>query len=251
MTRSLPARTPAMKPFLATLALDVRLQARHRIYAISLPIALVLGLALRALFESEQAGEVLAVGYLLVVGASTYFFAAALVLLDKSDGVFAALRTSPLSPVSYLASKTATLSSLLLLESALIYFVAFAGTVQRVWPLVLGLVLLAAMQTLIGLGQVAPHDAVTSFLVPGAALIGTVLQLPVLWVFGAEPAWLWYLVPTQGPMLLILAAFGPIETWQWAYALAVSLLSTAWAAWWAGRRFAQFVEWRVEWRAGR
>ena len=233
-----------MNRLLATLWLDMRLQVRHRIYAISVPLALVLGLALRALFSAEQAAAVLAVFYLLIVGASTYFFAAALVLLDKSDGVFAALRTSPLSPSTYLTSKTVTLTGLLLLESTLIYLIAFAGTIERLWPLVLGLVLLAAMQTLLGLVQVAPHDAVTSFLVPGAAIMGTVLQLPVFWVFGAGPAWVWYLVPTQGPLLLILAAFEPIEPWQWLYALVVSTLATAGAGWWALHRFRHYIEWQ-------
>ena len=233
-----------MNRLLATLWLDVRLQVRHRIYAISIPMALVLGLALRALFSAEQAASVLAVFYLLIVGASTYFFAAALVLLDKSDGVFAALRTSPLSPATYLGSKTVTLTGLLLVECGLIYLIAFGGTLERLWPLVLGLVLLAAMQTLLGLGQVAPHDAVTSFLVPGAAIMGTVLQLPVFWVFGAGPPWIWYLVPTQGPLLLILAAFEPIEPWQWLYALGVSTLATAWAGWWALRRFRRHIDWQ-------
>ena len=236
---------PALRRLLATVKLDVRLQARQRIYAVSLPVALLIALAVGALFERGQAASVLAVLYLLVAGASTYFFAAALVLLEKSDGVLAALRTSPLAPSTYLASKTLTLSALLLVESATLYFAAFAGTVQRAWPMVLGLLLLAAFQTLVGLGQAAPHDAVTSFLVPGAALAGTVLQLPVFYVFGAGPPWIWYLIPTQGPLLLILASFQEIEAWQWVYAVGVSLLSTAWAAWWARRRFARYVEWRV------
>jgi fluoroquinolone transport system permease protein len=61
-------------------------------------------------------------------------------------------------------------------------------------------------------------------------------------LLGVEPALLWYLIPTQGPMLLILAAFEPLEPWQWGYAVGMSMAAMAASAWWARRRFSRFVQ---------
>lgn len=230
-----------MSQLLAMVRLDVLFQARGQVYTISFVVALLFGLMLRSFFPPVYAGRVLAVFFLLAVGGSTYFFGGALVLLEKSQGTLAALRTSPLLSRTYLASKTITLTGLVLLEGAIVYSVGFGGVPFAPLPLLLGLVVLGAFQTLVGLGQVASHDAVTSFLVPGGALIGTVLQLPVFYIFEAGPPWIWYLVPTQAPMLLVLGAFEPLESWQWAYALVVSALSLVAAAFWARKRFARHI----------
>ena len=72
-------------------------------------------------------------------------------------------------------------------------------------------------------------------------LVGTVLQLPFLYVLEIGPPLTWYLIPTQGHLLLMLAGSEPLETWQWTYAITISILSVGVAGWWARRRFQQFV----------
>ena len=147
----------------ATLKLDVRLQARSKLYAIGIAVALLFGFAGRYFVNPNYAGNVLAVFYLIGIGGTTYFFAASLVLLEKSEGTLQALRTTPLTSTAYITSKVITLTSFALIESAIVYFVAFFGVPLNPAPLIFGVVSLGVTYTLVSLGQVASHDSVTAF----------------------------------------------------------------------------------------
>ena len=224
----------------ATLKLDVQLQARSKLYTIGIVVAILLGLAGRFLVPTDYAGRLLAVFYLAGLGGTTYMFGASLVLLEKSEGTLQALRTTPLTSTAYIASKVITLTSFALVESAIVYAVAFFGVPLNPVPMILGVVCLGVLYTLVGLGQVASHDSVTAFLFPGAVLVSAVLQLPIFHVI-AGPFSLWYFIPTQGSLLLMLGATETLEPWQWVYATVVSLVSIVVAFWWAKRRFARFI----------
>lgn len=224
----------------ATLQHDVQLQARSKLYAIGIGVAVLLGLAGRFLFHSDYAGRLLAVFYLSALGGTTYMFSAALVLLEKSEGTLSALRTTPLTSTDYIASKVVTLTSFAVLESAIVYAVAFFGVPLNPAPMICGVVCLGVLYTLVGLGQVASNDSVTAFLFPGAVLITGLLQLPIFYVIsGPDPVW--YLFPTQGALLLMLGASETLDGWQWGYAIVASLVSMAVAFCWTKRRFARFI----------
>jgi fluoroquinolone transport system permease protein len=107
-------------------------------------------------------------------------------------------------------------------------------------PLFAGVVCLGMLYTLVGLGQVTSHDSVTAFLLPGAVLVTGILELPGLHVI-AGPSPLWYLIPTQGSLLLMLGATETLATWQWVYAIVVSVVSIGLAFWWAKVRFASLI----------
>jgi fluoroquinolone transport system permease protein len=225
----------------ATLRLDVRLQARSRLYTIGLSMAVALGLVARGLLSDVEAGRVLGAFYLLGIGSTTYVFGASLVLSERSHGTLQALRATPLTSKVYLGSKILTLSAFALVESAILYAVGFWGVSVSPVPLILGVVSLGVVYTAVGMGQVAAHDSVTSFLMPGALLVGSLLQLPFLYVLGVGPLGAWYFVPTQGPLLLMLAGFESLEPWQWLYAVGMSSAAIAGSWWWARRRFLAFV----------
>ncbi|MGD8362229.1 MAG: hypothetical protein PVJ04_12455 [Gemmatimonadota bacterium] len=225
----------------ATLRLDVRIQARSRLYAIGIAVALVLGLVARYFFDDDHAGRVLASLYLLGVGGTTYIFGASLLLLEKSQGTLQALRATPLTSNAYLGSKAVTLTMFALVESVIIYVIGFPGADVSFWTLVLGVGSLGVAYTLVGMGQVAAHDSVTSFLMPGALIVGGILQLPFLYVLGVGPDGLWYAIPTQGPLLVMLGAFEPMEPWKWMYALGMSAAFVGVSAWWARHRLSRFV----------
>lgn len=226
----------------ATLKLDVRLQARSRLYAVGIPLAVVLGIAMRIIFDREHAGRALPALYLLGLGGTSYIFAAALVLMEKSQGTLNALRTTPLTSNTYIASKVITLGIFAAIEAAVIFTVGFFGAGFAPIPLVVGVLCLGAFNTFVGLAQVASYDSVTAFLMPGALLVGMVLQWPVFYVLDLGPSLLWHLIPTQGPLLLMMGAFQSLEAWQWVYGFSMSLGSIAVAAWWAKRRFARFIQ---------
>ena len=226
---------------IATLKLDVRLQARSKLYAIGIVVSLLFGLAARFFFHPDYAGRVLASFYLLGLGGTTYMFGASLVLLEKSEGTLQALRTTPLTSTACIASKAITLTSFAAIESAIVYAFAFLGVPLHPVPMLLGVTCLGVIYTLVGMGQVASHNSVTAFLFPGAMLVRMVLQLPFLYVLDVGPPLLWYAIPTQGSLLLMLGATEPLEAWQWAYAIGVSLFAVGLAGGWAKRRFAHYI----------
>lgn len=226
-----------MSAWTATLTKDVRLQSRAKLYTIGIGVAVGMGLLARFLFGSAPAGRVLAAFYLLGLGGTTYMFGAALVLLEKSEGTLQALRVSPLTTRQYIASKTLTLTTFALFESAIVYLIGFPGTPTNALILLFGVLALGVMYALLGLGQVTPHATVTSFLVPGAFLVAGVLQLPFLYLLDIGPPVLWHLIPSQGPLLLMLGAFEPLEAWQWMYAWTMSGVAIGAAGVWAAWRF--------------
>ena len=107
-------------------------------------------------------------------------------------------------------------------------------------PMLFGVVCLGVLYTLVGLGQVAPHNSVTAFLLPGAVLVTGVLSLPMYHVI-AGPFPPWYLIPTQSSLLLMLGATETLETWQWVYVIVVSPVSIVLAFWWAKVRLASLI----------
>ena len=229
-----------MNLLFATLKLDVRLQARSKLYAIGIFVAILFGLLARYFVHADYAGRVLAVFYLVGLGSTTYFFGASLMLLEKSEGTLQALRTTPLTSTAYITSKVITLTTFALLESAIVYVIAFFGVPLNPVPMISGVVCLGMLYTLVGLGQVASHDSVTAFLFPGAVLVTLVMELPMFYVItGPDPGW--YFLPTLGSLLLMLGATETLEVWQWSYAIVVSLVSIVLAYWWAKRRFSTFT----------
>lgn len=219
-----------MSRWRAALALDVRLQARSRLYAVGAVVAVLLGAGIRQFLAAGLAGRALPAFYLLALGGTTYMFGAGLVLMEKSEGTLQALRASPLRSREYLLAKVATLTGFAAVEAALVWAVAARGASVSLLPLAAGVLVLGAGYTLLGIGQVASHDSVTSFLFPGAMLVAGVLQLPFLFVLGVGPDLLWYAIPSHAPLLLMLGAFEPLARWQWIYAVAVSAAGLA-AAW--------------------
>jgi fluoroquinolone transport system permease protein len=224
----------------ATMKLDVRLQARSKLYTIGIVVAILLGFAGRFFVPPDYAGKLLAVFYLAGLGSTTYMIAASLVLLEKSGGTLQALRTTPLTSTTYIASKVITLTTFAVLESAIFYVVAFFGIPLDPIPMIFGVICLGIIYTLVGLGQVVSHDSVTAFLFPGVVIVTGTLQLPMFHVI-VGPLEAWYFIPTQGSMLLMLGATETLEVWQWTYAIVVSLVSMVVAFWWAKRRFARFI----------
>ncbi len=225
----------------ATLKLDVQVQARSQLYGIGIGVAIAVGLVARFLIGAEHAATGAPILYLLSLGGTTYIFGASMVLGEKSQGTLAALRVSPLRRDTYFASKLLTLTAFAAVEGAIIHAIGFWGTGFSPIPLVAGILGLGLFNTLVGLAHVAPHDSMFSFLVPGALVIGSTLQWPMLYALDVGPPWVWYLFPTQGPLLLMLGAFEPLAPWQWAYAVLMTGGAIVGVGWFARVRFAKHV----------
>ncbi|NDJ60883.1 MAG: ABC transporter permease [Chloroflexi bacterium] len=228
-----------MTRLVSTMQLDVKLQIRNRFYHIVFGLALLNVIALPRIFGREQLAEVLPVLLLMIMSATTFLLVAGMVIFEKGERNLEALVITPVRNSEYLLSKLITLTALATVEAAFIALLTYGLGFN---PLLLfgGIIVLGLMYTLFGFILVVRYNTVTDFLVP-AMLVILALQIPFLDALGMLSSPLFYLIPTQAPLLLMKAAFEPIEVWQLVYALAYAAVTIGVTFAWAQRAFNRFV----------
>ena len=227
-----------MKRLTSTVICDVRLQVRNGFYYAAGFVALFWVLALSQV-PVENLGWFMPVFILSNLLMNTFYFIAGLVLLEKGEGTLMAQVVTPLRTREYLASKVITLTFLSLLENLLIVGLGY-GLDFGLLPLLVGMILAAAIYTLAGFVAVSRYDSINEYLFP--SFLYTLLFIPpFLPYFGLGESWLFYLHPLQAPLLLTQAAFQPVAMWQWLYGVLYSGLWIGLFFWWSRQAFAQFV----------
>ena len=203
---------------------DIRIQFRNGFYyAVLFVISLWVILFWR--LPGLDLGEIWPVLLFTNLIITTFYFMGGLLLLEKGEGTLAAQVVTPLRSWEYLASKILTLGLLAVFENLLLTVFIF-GTSFKALHLVLGLALASVMYTLLGFLVVARYDSINEYLLPSMLYI-MLLSLPVAPYFGLKLSWLlWllYLHPLQAPLVLIQAAFQPVQIWQIFYAFSYSAL---------------------------
>ncbi len=214
-----------MKRLLSTVLLDMKVQGRNRLYVIGIAVALVIGLPMGQLFETDTIRIILPALFLGSLGGTTYMFVAGMVLFEKSERTNDALSVTPLGRRDYILSKMITLTAFATVESVIVLVTAFGVRGFNAAILAAGVLSMGALFTLIGLAQVARYHSVTEFLVPGAIVVNAVMELPVVHILNIFPSPLWYLIPTQAQVLLMKGALQPIPTWEWVYAIGYTIVA--------------------------
>lgn len=212
---------PAMRRLLSTLQWDMRLQFRNGFYFISAFVVGVMALLFWQLpdFELGWLMPGLLLGNLVI---NTFYFIGGLVLLEKDEGSLEVQVVTPLRTWEYLSAKVGSLIVLALLENAALVTLIY-GFQFSVLPLVLGLAAASTIYALVGFVAVARYASINEYLFPSLVYVMP-LGLPLLDYFGlVKTGWV-YLHPLQAPLLILQAAFQPIEAWQWVYAVAYSTL---------------------------
>jgi fluoroquinolone transport system permease protein len=206
----------------AALRLDLRLLWRYRVVYAG---AFVAALWLVVLAQLPAELRPLAVPFALFTDLAVvgYYFLAGLVLLEREEGSLVALAVTPLRFPEYLASKLITLTALAIALSVAVAAAGQGGPWSPAW-LVVGVVLTSLLTLLVGFLIVARYETISEFLVP-SSLPFVVLMAPMLDYFEIWQHPLLYAIPSQGSLLLLRAAFAPVETWQLAYGV---LYLTAW-----------------------
>jgi fluoroquinolone transport system permease protein len=203
---------------------DIRVQFRNGFYyAVLFVVSLWVILFWR--LPGLDLGEIWPVLLFTNLVITTFYFMGGLLLLEKGEGTLAAQVVTPLRSWEYLVSKMLTLGLLAVLENLLLTVFIF-GTGFKALPLFLGLALAGVMYTLLGFLVVARYDSINEYLLPSMLYI-MLLSLPVAPFFGLKLPWLgWllYLHPLQAPLVLIQAAFQPVQIWQILYAFSYSAL---------------------------
>lgn len=222
----------------ATIALDARRQVSEGFYLAAVVVAGIGGFALHLVGDVawDRWWPPLLMGNLVV---TAFYFAAALVLLERREGTLEAQVVTPLRPAEYLAAKVVSLAVLCFLEAGILV-VAVSGP-RLLWPVfALGIALLATVYVLYGFVVVSRYDSVTDFLLPSAAWT-MLFSLPYLGWFGlVDPVWFWW-HPLQPAMWLIGAAWTPLTPWQWVYVLVAGAVWVTIGFGVAARRFDRFV----------
>lgn len=227
-----------MRRLLATAAIDVRLQVRHGFYyatAFLLALWAFIATQLPPIDLAWLLPAVMAENILI----NTFYFIGALVLLEKGEGTLDAQVVTPLRTWEYLASKVGTLTLLSVAENVAVAAL-LVGARFNIATLVAGIILTSVLYVLVGFGVVARYRSINEYLLPSVGYT-TVLTLPLVPYLAGWEHWLLYLHPLQGVLLLLRAAFAPVEGWQVVYG---ALYAAAWiglAFAWSRRTFVRFV----------
>lgn len=180
-----------MKGFYATLTLhDARLQARYGIYV---AYAFVVFVYVSVLVS---AGPYLP-GWLSGViifsdpAAIGFYFLGALMMLERGEGVRAALAATPVTAGAYLFAKTFTLTVLAMIAVAAI---CLAARRSVDWPLLVAAVVLTSIQYVgIGVPIALRFRTTTAYLIGSAGFLFPVIAPGFLALIDPTPWWLWWI----------------------------------------------------------
>ncbi|MCI2422392.1 fluoroquinolone transporter permease [Saccharopolyspora sp. K220] len=177
-------------------------------------------------------------GDLAIVG---FFFIAASVFFEKDERTLSAIAITPLRFSEYLGAKLLTLTGLTVVLAVGVA-TATRGLAYDLPVLVLGAALGAIPMLLAGFLSSLPFHSVSDWFMLGMLPLA-LLTAPVFHFAGLWESSLLYLIPTQGPLLLIGAAFEQksLSGWEFGYAIGYPLLVLAvlWNA--AERMFVRYA----------
>ena len=210
-----------MKKILKITSWEIILQARQNIITVVTVITLIYSLIFTFLDELPTK--------LVILLISTdptmlgFLFIGVLILFEKGSKTIEAVVLTPIKKSEYLLAKIISLTGIALLSSLII---AFASQKEfNVFVLSLAVLLSSAQFLLIGFLGVVRIKTVNQYLFAFPFLISP-LMLPLLNFFELTDSIFLYIFPFQACLLLFQAAFEPILTWQWIYALLYLPLST-------------------------
>ena len=110
-------------------------------------------------------------------------------------------------------------------------------------PLVVGVVLGTLLMLLVGFASSLPFASISDWFLAATIPLAVLTVPPVLYYSGVWPNPLLYLIPTQGPLLLLGAAFDQVTLapWQVVYAVAYPAVCVAGLCWVAKAMFVRYV----------
>lgn len=211
------------------------MQLRHGFAAAYAVVVVLIALALRTVPEETRV-LLLPVALLSECSVIGFFFAGAAVVLDRADGVLAALGTTPLRLGELLLARTAALS-LLAVPVSLALAAGALGTGFDPLLLAGAAVVATAPSALLGSALACRLEGTERFLVWGG-LLNAVLALPVAAHLGITAGVGWRLFPGDGMLRLFAASLEGgrgVGAWDLAWPLAWTAGCALLAHRWVGR----------------
>lgn len=229
-----------MSNVLATaVRMDFRLQRRYGFwYATAFVVLLWIGVL--QLVPDALLGA--AMPYLLMADLEfMLFFIAGAVFFEKGERTMFALLTTPLRFRHYLAAKLLTMSALAVVTCVVVVLVDYGPGID-VLAFLAGVLLMALLMVLAGFITAPLFPSISEWIMP-STLVLVVANAPVVGYSGLYPHPAFSLVPTEGPLLLLGAAFDQVtlSAGQWVYAIGYPALWVAGLCLLAKRVFQRYV----------
>ena len=215
-----------MTRFASALHLEVTIQNRQKFLhagvfsgLIWLAVLLPMPASLRPVAEPY-----VLVGDISIIG---FFFIGATVFFEKQERTIGAIVSTPLRFAEYLAAKLIVLVLISLFVAVTVATIAH-GFAYRPVPMVAGVVLGTLVMLMVGFISSLPFDSVTDWFLAATVPLA-VLSLPILYYSGVWPNPVLYLIPSQGPLLLLGTAFDQVTLapWQVIYAVLYPVVCVA------------------------
>jgi fluoroquinolone transport system permease protein len=229
-----------MTRFVSALRLELTLQVRQKFLhaavfsgLIWLAVLLPMPASLRPVAEPY-----VLVGDISIIG---FFFIGAIVFFEKQERTLGAIISTPLRFWEYLAAKLTVLVLISLFVAVTVATIAH-GFAYDLVPVVVGVVLGTLVMLLVSFISSLPFASVTDWFL-AATIPLAVLSLPILYYSGVWPNPVLYLIPSQGPLLLLGSAFDQVTLapWQVLYAVVYPLVCIAGLCWAAKAAFGRYA----------
>jgi fluoroquinolone transport system permease protein len=224
----------------SALRLELTLQVRQKFLhagvfsgLIWLAVLLPMPVTLRPVIEPY-----VLVGDISIIG---FFFIGGSVFFERQERTISAIASTPLRFWEYLTAKLIVLVLISVLVAVTVATIAH-GFAYHLVPLVVGVVLGTLVMLLTGFISSLPFASVTDWFL-AATLPLVVLSLPILFYSGLWPNPVLYLIPSQGPLLLLGAAFDQITLapWQVMYAVLYPVVCVVGLYYAAKTMFARYI----------
>ena len=178
-------------------------------------------------------------GDIAIIG---FFFIGGTVFFEKQERTLGAVISTPLRFWEYLTAKLTVLLGISLLVAIVVITVAH-GFDYHVAPLLAGVVLATLLMLLVGFITSLPFASVSDWFLWATFPLAVMLALPILHYSGVWPNPMLYVIPTQGTLLLLGAAFDQVTLapWQVIYAVVYPVVCAAGLCWAAKAMFGRYV----------
>jgi len=225
----------------AAVRLELRVELRSHIVTVATVMCASWTVLLLAVPDS--AARMIA-PLVLLLDTATFgaLFIAALYLFERTEGALASLTASPLRFGEYLGVKIGLLTALSV-AAAVPIALAAATPLGRLWMVLLGVAVIAALILALSFLLVLPYDSFTGYLTVAPLLIAPVLAVPMGVLAGLLDHPLAHLIPSTPAATLIRAGVtgDPLPYGQIIAAVGYSLLCAGVAVAIARVRFARIL----------
>lgn len=162
-------------------------------------------------------------GDIAIIG---FFFVGGSVFFEKQERTLGAIISTPLRFWEYLVAKLLVLVAISLFVAIVVSTVA-DGFSYHLLPLIGGVVLGTLLMLLVGFITSLPFASVTDWFLTATIPLAIMLVPPLIYYSGLWPHPVLYVVPTQGPLLLLGAAFDQLTLtgWQLLYSVLYPVVS--------------------------